>query len=213
LLALAEKTQNPDESLKLYKAVSAVDPSLVKAHFAAGQLHVSKGTPADLEAAVGCFKNAVAADRSDSQNWSKLLQVQEGLGQSDAFNATLTDFKAAFDQNSLHPNFQAVGRFSPAQFEHGGKFIQVFNHFRGFGPEPVQFAFIVYNKGQVREDKELFRVNLATVGGKPTLYSLDKKEKKTYLQYDATPAYYAVKADVIKVIDGAIAPTATGPPK
>jgi tetratricopeptide (TPR) repeat protein len=211
LFALAGYSEG-EEAIELYKQCVAADPSMTPAYFAAGQLLLVRGKQDDSKVAVEYLAKAAAQDPSDPQHFAKLLQAYDTLGMEQEFEKTRGDFKQAFAKGSLNANFLLVGRYSPAQFEVDDKFVMAFDHLKLLGAEPARLVFNVNPKGDLHEDHALFRVSLIVEqNGTFSLQSVDKTTRKHFKDYPSEPSFHSVKADVVAIAQGKLAPTKTTP--
>jgi len=199
-----------DDALKLFLQVAHDDPSNLGAFDKAGQILFHKGGTDNLKQAAELYQKASVLEPSDAQFRAKIIQCYDSLNMVKEREAARGSMDAAYQKNQLNPNFTAVGRYCCGQFEVGDKFVMAFDYLKLLGPEPPKYQFTVFNKGQLHEDKALYRVTLSSKSGSYELASIEKKQKKIYAEFKGNvPAYQDIKDFVVKIITNAVQPTSS----
>jgi len=203
-----------DEAIATFRKSAEADPTNAAAFFQAGQLLQTRNHGDDLKTAAELFTKAASVDSSDSEAFARLIQTYDQLNQLDKCDEARQNFVAAFNRGDLNPNFRAIGRYVCARFEVEDKFVMCFDHLKPFGPEPLKYSFVVYKKGEVREDKILYRVVILNKGGHYHLDAFHDTEKvhKHYKDLGAAePSYQQAKTAALEVIKGAVQPASSSP--
>lgn len=203
------KEKNQEDALAIYKKVIELDPTAYSAYTSAGTILQNRNKEADTKEAAALFAKAVSLDPKDGLARARLVQCYDALSMSKEREEASQAFQKAFSSGKLSEAYKKLGRYCCAQLEVGDNFVMGYEHFDVKEANHVRVAFFVYKKGEVTDDKLLYRVSLTTANDGFVLESVHPKERRTYAQYKDAPDYQSVKAEALKIIRGELAATAT----
>lgn len=186
--------KNKDEALDLLRRVIAIDQSHVQAYTLAGQILQDKKTAADAKEAASYLSAAVGLDGGDVQLRARLIQCYDLAGLHQERDAARAALHQAYEAKALNPSYNIRPRYCCAQFETADKFVMAFDHSKPEGN--VKYAFHVYKKGEVHEDKVLTKITLQLDGSAFKLVS----NGETVATFDAEPSFQSVKEQATKLI-------------
>lgn len=203
------KEKSQEEALKLYKKVIEFEPNNTSAYLNAGQILQSRNKEADIKEAAGYFAKVVSLDQKDGHARARLVQCYDALNLQKEREEAREAFHKAFDAGKLSQAYRKLGRYCCAQFEVGDFYVMGYDHLVHTETNDIKYAFLVYKKGEVSDEKILYRITLTHVNGAFNLDAVYLKETRAYVSFKSAPAYQEVKTDAIKIIKGEIQPTGT----
>jgi tetratricopeptide (TPR) repeat protein len=192
-----EKTKG--EALGYFEKVAAVDETNTNAFYHAGQILQLQG---NFAKAAEYYTKAVALDPSDAQLRARLIQCYDVLENADKREEARNAMHAEYKAGNLNPSYTAIGRYCTASFESGDNFIMGFDHFIVDDSNPVKYMFMVYKKGEVHEEKVLYRISVKNDGGKYTAVASYPDKESTFENWDSEPSYQVARDLTVAIVKG-----------
>jgi len=158
------KEEREEQALGKLKEAIAADASNVSALTTAGTVLLTRNKGEDdIKAAADYFSKAIALDETNGATHAKLIQSYDLIGNAGDRDAARTRLHGLYGKGALDSSYQTLARYQCAQFPAGDKFVVGYDHFKA-GEKGEKYAFAIYSKDEIHDDKVLYWIELVADG-------------------------------------------------